>query len=99
MPGVARATQDRMTCSSANKVTSGSPTVFVNNKPVARLGDPTPGHPGGSPSTMVTGNSKNVFANNKSICIVGSRNAGHGGGAHSGSNPKIQVGSPNVFIG
>lgn len=99
MPAVARATQDYMTCSSANIISSGSPTVFVNGKPVARIGDPTPGHPGGSPSSMVSGNGNNVYANGILICVVGSQNAGHGGGPHGGTNPKIAVGSGDVYIG
>lgn len=100
MTAVARATIDWMTCSTANIIATGSPTVFVNGKPVAYVTSTTPGHPGGSPSTMITGNPSNVFANGKSICIVGSQNAGHGGGAHGGTNPKVAAPcSPDVFIG
>lgn len=99
MPGVARAKKDYMTCSSANIISAGSPNVFVNGKPVARIGDPTPGHPGGSPSSMATGNGNNVFANGKLICIKGSKNNPHGRSPHGPTPPTVAVASTDVFIG
>lgn len=99
MTGVARATVDYMTCSSANIISAGSPNVFVNGKPVARIGDPTPGHPGGSASVMITGNTSNVFANGVAICILGSENGPHGGGPHGPIPPTVATASSDVFIG
>lgn len=88
---------DRLSCHPANVISSGSPNVFFNNIAVGRIGDPTPGHPGGSPSTMKTGNGSSVYANNKSICIIGSIDNAHGGGPHVAAT--VTVGSPDVFIG
>lgn len=99
MVGVARATVDYMSCSPANIISSGSPNVFVNGKPVARIGDPTPGHPGGSPSAMLTGNTSKVFANNIAVCVLGSKNTPHGSGPHGPTPPMVVTASSDVFIG
>ena len=99
MPGVARATVDHITCSTLNVISAGSPDVFVNNNPVARIDDPTPGHPGGGPSSMKTGNGNNVYANGILICIQGSENHPHGGDPHGPTPPTVATASNNVFIG
>lgn len=96
MPGVARV-GDKLDCNPLNVISAGSPTVFVNGIAVGRVGDPTPGHPGGSPAVMLTGNTSSVFADGISICIVGSIDATHGSGPHKAA--KVAVGSTDVSIG
>lgn len=69
MPGIAR---DAGTDVAGGAIIKGSPNVFANNKPVARVGDNVAGHGRGSHSgpTMAAG-SGNVFTNNISTCRAG----------------------------
>jgi uncharacterized Zn-binding protein involved in type VI secretion len=69
-------------------IKSGSPNVFINGKPAARVGDPL-GCEDGSTDTITEGSS-NVFINGKPAARLGDA-TDHGG--------KISEGSPNVFIG
>ncbi len=69
MPGIARdAGQDV----AGGAIIAGSPNVFANNKPVARVGDAVAGHGRGSHRgpTMAAGSS-NVFTNNIATCREG----------------------------
>lgn len=69
MPGVARdAGQD----SAGGAIVKGSPNVFVNNKPVARVGDQVAGH-GRSPhsSPVMAKGSPNVLTNEIPTCRAG----------------------------
>ena len=86
MPGIARdAGQDV----AGGAIIQGSPSVFANNKPVARIGDRVAGH-GDSPHSgpvMATG-SGNVFTNNIKTCRAGDiASCGH-----------PSSGSSNVFV-
>lgn len=69
----------------------GSPNVFVNDRPVHRLGDhwvthccPPPCHDG-----VASSGSPNVFANDKARCRIGDA-------VSCGSS--MATGSPNVFV-
>jgi uncharacterized Zn-binding protein involved in type VI secretion len=96
MPAAARL-GDPLSCHPANVIVAGSPSVFFNGIPVARIGDATPGHPGGVPGAMITGNPSNVYANGIPICIIGSIDSPHGSGPHIAA--VVTSGSPTVFIG
>ena len=69
MPGVARnAGQDV----AGGPIIQGSPNVFVENKPVARIGDAVAGHaPGPHAGPVMAAGSNNVFANEIGICRAG----------------------------
>ena len=88
---------DPISC--GDTIAGGSGNVFFNGLPVARVGDPTAGHPCGPPTTMQTGNSSNVFANNISICTVGSDLVNHGTCSSPPHDGIVTVGSPDVYIG
>lgn len=69
MPGIVR---DDGQDVAGGAIIGGSPTVFANNKPVARVGDPVAGHGRGAhrgPSMAV--GSSNVFTNNIATCRAG----------------------------
>lgn len=87
MPSISRA-GDAHACPqtghSVNSVTSGSPDVFINGVPAARVGDPT------ACGSMITAGSCTVFINGKPAAFMGSATS-HGG--------VIIGGSPNVLIG
>lgn len=86
MPGIAR---NAGTDVAGGAIIQGSPTVFANNKPVARIGDAVAGHGRGPHRgpTMASG-SGNVFTNNIATCRAGdTATCGH---ASSGSS--------NVFV-
>ncbi len=80
----------------------GSGSVFINNLPVARIGDNTTGHlcppSGWWPSVPVENGSGSVFANNIPITRLGDNHIGHWCGIsfHKGI---IVTGSGNVFSG
>lgn len=85
MPGISRTNNDV----AGGTIVSGSPTVFANNKPVARVGDSVAGH-GRSPHSgpVMASGSGNVFTNNIQTCRAGDvATCGH---ASSGSG--------NVFV-
>jgi len=87
MPGVAR---DAGRDIAGGPIIQGSPNVFVNNKPVARVGDRVAPHgdPPHSSPVMATG-SPNVFTNNIKTCKAGDiATCGH-----------PTSGSSDVFIG
>ena len=76
MPGIARnAGQDV----AGGAIIKGSPNVFANNKPVARVGDAVAGHGRGPHAgPVMASGSGNVFTNNKSTCRAGdSASCGH----------------------
>lgn len=68
MPGIARANQD----SAGGLVIEGSPNVFVENKPVVRVGDHIQGH-GDSPhdNPVMAQGSPNIFVNGIAVCRAG----------------------------
>jgi uncharacterized Zn-binding protein involved in type VI secretion len=74
-------------------VTSGSPNVFVNGKPMAKVGSaqscPLPGHVGGT----ITSGSASVRVNGVPAAKVGSS------ATCVGSTTVITGGSPNVSLG
>ena len=76
MPGISRdAGQD----AAGGAIIQGSPNVFANNKPVARIGDAVAGHGVGlhAAPVMATG-SDNVITNNIPTCRAGDiANCGH----------------------
>lgn len=69
MPGIAR---NSGADSAGGAIIKGSPNVFANNKPVARVGDNVAGH-GKSPhaSPVMAAGSGNVKTNNISTCRAG----------------------------
>lgn len=69
MPGVARdAGQD----AAGGAIIEGSSNVFVNNKPVARVGDRVAGHGRGPHrAPVMASGSGNVFTNNIPTCRAG----------------------------
>lgn len=85
MPGISRTNNDV----AGGTIVSGSPTVFANNNPVARIGDAVAGHgrgPHRGPA-MASG-SGNVFTNNIPTCRAGdTATCGH-----------PSSGSGNVFV-
>lgn len=85
MPGVVRKNSD----SAGGTIVQGSPNVYANNKPVARIGDAVAGH-GKAPHSgpVMAQASSNVFANNIKISRAGDiATCGH-----------PASGSSNVFI-
>jgi len=86
MPGIARdAGQDV----AGGAIIQGSPNVFANNKPVARIGDAVAGH-GKSPhaAPVMAEGSGNVLTNNIPTCRAGdTATCGH-----------PTSGSSNVFV-
>lgn len=69
MPGVVRNSGKDVTGGSNIK---GSPDVFVNNKPVVRVGDNVAGHgPGPHAAPVMVAGSTNVFTNNIETCRQG----------------------------
>ena len=75
-------------------IIAGSPNVFVNSKPVARVSDPLAPHGSPSPSPphgrSCASGSSTVFVNGKPIVRIGD-SIDCGG--------SIGAGSPNVFAG
>lgn len=69
MPGIAR---DAGKDVAGGAIISGSPNVFANNKPVARVGDSVAGHgkPPHAAPVMASG-SGNVLTNNIKTCRAG----------------------------
>ena len=104
MPAVARIGD---TFDDTDTIATGSGDVFVNNLPIARLGDVTTGHtlPGHTfyPSIDIDSGSGTVFANNKAVARVDDTHAQHcdtpghpASDCHIGT---IVVGSGDVFAG
>ncbi len=89
-------------------IATGSPDVFINNKPVAREGDTTTGHSGPPPhgfyppAAIITGSSL-FFANNKPVARLTDTHASHCDVNVNGSvdchTAPIDVGAGNVFCG
>jgi len=79
MPNVARQTD---TTSQGNTIIQGSPNVFVNELPIARLGDSVT-----SLSVKIVAGSPTVFANNLPVARIGDPTA----------IDNIITGSENVF--
>ena len=79
-------------CFPSRENTEGSPNVFVNGKPVHRVGDSWATHCCGIPchSGVASSGSSTVFVNGKPICRIGDN-------VSCGS--KMAEGSPNVFVG
>ena len=92
MPAVGRI-GDPFSC--GDTVKAGSPDVFCNGMPVARLADGTTGHPKAAPTTINAG-SGSVFVNGMPLARVGDTLVPHGGGPHSGA---ISAGSTDVNAG
>lgn len=86
MPGIAR---DAGTDVAGGAIVKGSPNVFANNKPVARVGDAVAGHGRGSHrSPVMSSGSGNVLTNNIPTCRAGdTASCGH-----------PASGSSNVFV-
>jgi uncharacterized Zn-binding protein involved in type VI secretion len=84
MPGAARQGQD----TAGGVIIGGSPNVFVNLSPVARIGDPVVPHgKGPHAGPVMAAGSGNVFANNIPVCRAGdTATCGH---AASGSGNVI----------
>lgn len=62
MPGIARDSGQDV---AGGAIVSGSPNVFANNKPVARIGDAVAGHGRGPHAgPVMAAGSGNVFTNN-----------------------------------
>jgi len=87
-------------------VAGGSGDVFVNNLPVAKLGDFTTGHsaPGHGfyPPAAIVDGSGSVFVNNVPIASVGSKHLPHCDPPHPVSDchdGTIINGSSDVFTG
>ena len=96
MPAAARMGDPGTVHCGAYNIATGSPNVFINNKPAARVGDTSTVHlqPGGKhcvphTSTIVVG-SGTVFVNNKPLAYVGSA---------LGACTVIAAGSENVIVG
>lgn len=69
MPGVAR---DAGADAAGGAIIQGSPNVFANNKPVARVGDAVAGHGRGQHSgPKMAAGSGNVLTNNIPTCRAG----------------------------
>lgn len=69
MPGIAR---DAGADSAGGAIIQGSPNVFANNRPVARVGDAVAGHGRGPHSgPRMAAGSGNVLTNNIPTCRAG----------------------------
>lgn len=69
MPGIAR---DAGEDSAGGPIIQGSPNVFANGKPVARVGDAVAGHgPGAHARPVMAEGSPNVFTNGIPTCRAG----------------------------
>ena len=75
-------------------VIAGSPNVFVNGRPAARLGDPLASHGSPSPSPP---HSRAIAAGSGSVFINGKPAARIGDAINCGGN--LISGSGNVFTG
>lgn len=93
MPKMSRI-NDALACT--DRVAAGSGTVFANGLGVARMNDPTTGHPSYSP-TQMTEASSSVKAEGRGICRVGDRHAGHTGGPFH--RTALTAGSTNTNAG
>ena len=95
MPSCARIA-DPFSC--GDHVAQGSPNVFFDNLPAARLGDPTTGHGCFPPTVLIEANTSNVYANGILISVKGNSNQTHCCGipCHNG---QLTTCSPTTFIG
>lgn len=93
MPSAARQGDPGVVHCSGYVIASGSPDVFINGRPAARVGDPSTSHlqPGSDGCTnhvsAIIGGSPNVFVNNLPLARVGDPLS---------ACTKVAVGSPNV---
>lgn len=94
MPGVARLA-DTFAC--GDHVGEGSPTVFVNGLPIARLTDVTTGHDCFPPETIIQGSST-VFSENLAVARQGDLGSGHICG-HSFHQTALSQVSDDTFSG
>jgi len=84
MPGIARQGVDV----AGGQDAAGSPNVFVDKKPVVRIGDAVTGHGKGEhASPVMSAGSGNVFANGIGVCRSG--DAASCGHTTSGSSDVI----------
>lgn len=95
MPAVARKGDPGVVHCSGYTLASGSPNVFVNNQPVARVGDPStthlrPGAPCVPHVSRIVAGSGTVFVNGLPMARVGDPLS---------ECTTIQQGSPNVVAG
>jgi len=92
MPASARI-GDPFTC--GDHIAQGSPNVFVNEIPFARLHDATTGHTCWNANKLVTAAST-VFANSIPVCYIGHLNQVHccPPPCHQGS---VSAASPDTF--
>lgn len=69
MPGIAR---NSGTDVAGGAVTQGSSTVFVDNKPVVRVGDAIAGHgKGAHAGPVMSSGSGTIFVDGKAVCRAG----------------------------
>lgn len=76
MPAVARRGDPGVTHCSAYTIATGSENVFINNRPVARVGDLStshlrPGSPCPSHVSSIASGSSTVFVNGRAMARVG----------------------------
>lgn len=93
MPKAARI-GDPFTC--GDFIAAGSPNVFVNGIPFARLHDATTGHGCWNPNMLIEA-ARSVFANNIPVCYIGHHNQVHccPPPCHQGT---VKDASPNTFV-
>lgn len=93
MPGAARV-GDPFSC--GDHIAEGSPDVFVNQLPFARLHDATTGHGCWSANQLIEANGT-VYANNILVSHLGHKNAVHccPPPCHQGA---VSEASPDVFV-
>jgi uncharacterized Zn-binding protein involved in type VI secretion len=71
LEGVLRATEDYC----GGLISTGSPNVFINGKPVVRIGDQVAYYgPGSESSAVMATGSSTFFVNGKPVCRVGDLN-------------------------
>jgi uncharacterized Zn-binding protein involved in type VI secretion len=96
MPAVARQGDAGAVHCSGYTISTGSPDVFIDGRPVARDGDSSTVHqkPSGNKCvphvSKIIATSSTVFVNNRPIAVVGDRLS---------ECTQIIQGSPSVFIG
>jgi uncharacterized Zn-binding protein involved in type VI secretion len=94
MPAAARKTDPGVVHCSSYTIAQGSPDVFINGLPAARVGDPStthlrPGSPCTSHVSTISQGSPDVFVNGIALARVGDPLSGC---------TTIAAGSPDVFV-